>query len=299
MRAIASPPGPVFAFEDLGEDLARPPLAAVRFFRRMGVRLSLKIWAPLPVEVRWSFVKEGARDQIDEHVARTLLRAVPIRLIELVDEHHTLEREPAVGLAEALGMDGSWTREAWYELSPFHRFVLNALCHNKRLLWRAFGEIAAPERRARVRSWSGLLAHAEVQIRAEGRVRDDLVRLLAKELLLEGRALLLAQASGRRAARRAHELFDLHADKTTGAVELDWSVRMPAASVLWQAHVSTHEGEFFPAASLIAATTSAVCLADMLKEFDPRVKVRQARLIEEGWQVGKFEIEAATRVFSG
>ena len=186
---------------------------------------------------------------------------------------------------------GERARRAWAQLRPFERFVLNALRSNTRLLWRALTEIRGATPGV---SWSGTLARAEVQLRVDGQVRRDVLRLLAHDLLLQGRGLVLAKASGRRAARSAAELFDLHAEATTGVVELDWLVQTAARSVLWQAHASTADGEFFPAASLAAATMAAASLCDMLKEFDPDVELRHARLADEEWIVGAFELEEST-----
>lgn len=288
----------VLACEDLGAELDRPPLAAVRFFRASGFKLSLRAWAELPVDVRWAIAKEGARDQVDQHIARTLMRHVPMRHVELIGDTNVPDHLPLPGVVEVLGVRETWVDRDWPQLRPFHRFVLNVLRNNRRLMWRAFAEIEGVGV-SRNDGWHGPVAHAEVEIRAADPVRGELLSLLATEKLLEGRALLLARASGLRVARASADVFDLYADRTPGPIELDWSVEVPSATVLWQAHVSTHVGDFFPVASLAAVAASAVCLADMLKEFDPQVRVREVRIVEEEWSVGKFEAEAATTVFNG
>ncbi len=289
---------PVLVCEDLADDLPRPPLAAVRFFRAAGLKLSLKAWAELATDVRWAIAKEGSRDVVDRHVARSLIRHIPMRHVELIGIGMVPDLEPIPGVAEALGAPDSWLQTTWPTLRPFHRFVLNVLRGNRRLLWRAYAEIQGVNV-TRHDGWHGQLAHAEVEIRAGDPVRRELLELLVTERLLEGRALLLARTSGVRVARRAGEIFDLYSEVTTGVVEVDWSVDVPSRSVLWQAHVSTHLGGFSPIASLAAATTAAVCLADMLKEFDPLVRVREARIVDEAWAVGKFDAEVQTTVFHG
>ena len=245
--------GAVFQFEDLVDDLPRPPLAALRFFRHAGVKLGLRAWLNLPTDVRWAITAEGARDEINEDVVQALLRHVAPREMKLIGALDYNETLPVSGLLEGLGLGDRWGKQGWPALRTFERFVLNHLAHNQRLLWRAFEEIsglaASP-----ASEWSGLVAHAEVQIRAT----TDLV---------------------------------------PGTVELDWRVREPQSMVLWQAHVSTHIGEFFPAAALLAATTAAVCLYDMIKEFDPEASVQHACLVEEAWEVGKFAWDAVTRLF--
>jgi molybdenum cofactor biosynthesis enzyme len=288
-------PSPVFAFEELGTELPRPPLAAIRFFRRSGIKVGLRTWQSLPADVRWAMATEGARNVVDENIAKTLMRHVPLRELELVDDRSTPEVDPAPGLAESLGQGPDWVNVTWPSLPPFSRFVLNVLRNNKRLLWRAYQEIFGV--RLLREEWRGSVAHAEVLVVVGGEVQRDLMRLLATERLLDGRALLLARASGRRAARAASELFDLYAEDAPAAIELDWSVQVPAGIIVWQAHVSSHTGSFFPAASLAAATIASVCLLDMIKEFDPTAVLREARIVEEAWQVGRLDAEATTGVF--
>ena len=125
-----------------------------------------------------------------------------------------------------------------------------------------------------------------------------MLRLLAEERLLEGRAFLLARAAGLRAARKFNETFDLHADAAPGSIELDWTVKKDEALVLWQAHISTWEGTFSPSASLLAATTAAICLFDMIKEFDPSAGIQNAWISEEPWIVGRGDWEESTTVFT-
>lgn len=286
----------VFRFEGLTDELLRPPLSALRFFRHAGVKISLRAWGKLPIDVRWGMAVEGARDSVDDAATRALLRHVSLRELEMIGDLRHSESSPVSGLVESLGLGDRWRNKGWPALSHFERFVLNYLSGNTRLLWRAFEEISGLAANPSSQ-WSGLVAHAEVQIRAPREVRDDLIRLLTREQLLEGRGLILARASGLRAARATADILDLYSELTPGTIELDFRVREGQSMVLWQAHVSTHVGDFFPAASLLAATTAAVCLYDMIKEFDPQASVQQARLVEEAWEVGKFAWDEPTRLF--
>ncbi len=288
-------PRAVLACEDLGQDLERQPLAATRLFRSSGVKISLRAWTELPIDLRWAIAKAGARDVIDDQTARALLRNVPIRHVELVGEHSTPEDEPLPGVLEGLGLQPSFARTHWTRLPPFARYVLNVLRNNKRLLWRAFTELSGTPTR-RYDGWRGPLAHAEIALAATEPVRTEVMTLLARDRLLDGRGLLLARAAGVRAARAAGATFDLHSAAVTGAVEIDWAVDAQAGKVLWQSHVSTDAGEFFPVAALVGATTAGVCLLDLLKEFDPEVRLGAVRLAEEEWVVGQLEPEATRSV---
>jgi hypothetical protein len=58
--------------------------------------------------------------------------------------------------------------------------------------------------------------------------------------------------------------------------------------LLWQAHVSSAQSEFFPAASLLAAVTAGVAIFDMLGAQEPGVDVviDAAMVREERWLIG-------------
>jgi hypothetical protein len=68
---------------------------------------------------------------------------------------------------------------------------------------------------------------------------------------------------------------------------------------LWQAHVSSWDGAFYAAAALVAASTAAVAIADMVAEEDKTVTILGAKISEEPWQVGSDSREQPTTVFSG
>ena len=279
----------VFAFEEVGDDLPRPPLAAMRFFVAAGLVVSLRGWRQLPLDVRRAIVSAGARDQIDRDVARMLTNEIPPSDIVLTQPRDASPTQPSPEVALLLG--GELGVHAWSDLRPFDRFVLNMLGPNHRLLWRALSEILEAQPPSALKA---PLARAEVRLEASGTVAEDIMRLLFRGLVLEGRGLLLARAAGRRAARAVGELLDLHAETATGVVELEWLVQPSSNQVLWQAHASTVDGRFFPAASLLAATVAATALCDMLKEFDPAVGIHRARIVEEEWVAGGIDREDAT-----
>lgn len=293
--ALTFSSGPVFKFEEIGSDLPRPPFAAMRFLLSRGMRLRQGAWTDLPLDLRKAMVEEGARDLLRPTVGEALTKNIPVRAIELTPQDLDMDESPELGVIESLGIHADVLRVGWANLPHLCRFVLNRLAPNKRLLWHAWSEITGSG--PPPRTWRGLLAHAEVRVLATGDTGRNILRLLASGQLVDGKGLVLASASGRRAARVTPEIFDLHSGAGVGVVELDWTVQLAGAAVLWQAHVSTQAGEFFPIASLYAASSAAVCVADMLKEFDPQVTVREAKLVEEEWQVGRYDQEDATMMF--
>jgi molybdenum cofactor biosynthesis enzyme len=277
------PSAVVYAFEELGEDLPRPPLAALRALLLSGVVISPNGWRALSREAKHGLATHGSLDTITPEVVRSLLRGAPLGEMKLV--RATSEPRPDVpppGLARAFGPGRTVGPIEWQSFRPIDRFVLSALQSNSRLVCRALEEISRyAGREMRIDApWIGPVARAEVQIR-----RDAVLRLSSNDFL-DGRGLVLARASGLRAGRRTCDVFDLHAHDDMGVIEIDWLVSIDSGVVLWQAHASSWEGIFSPVGSLAAVTTAAIAIIDMLRADDPNAKLLYAGVQEESWRVG-------------
>jgi molybdenum cofactor biosynthesis enzyme len=285
--------GVIYAFEDVPEDLPRPPMAAMRAFLAAGVVLSPRGWLALTLDGRRTFLVAGSQPIIDAVGVQAALRHATVSEVRLVPR--VLDPNPNVipeSLVAALGPHGRMTNATWAQLRPVDRYVLATLALNTRLLFRAINEIL-PDTNADDLPWKAAVAHVELVMHPKTTER------LKSPGFLDGRAFMLARVAGVRAARRAQETFDLRSERATGTIELDWAPLDEPGALLWQAHVSAWDGSFFPAAALIAASTAAVALADMVAEDDKAVGIRDARIAEEPWMVGGESREQPTTVFSG
>lgn len=282
--------GVIYDFEELGEeDLFRPPLAALRALRCAGVLVSRGGWLATPAEVRLALTAAGARDVVDLAEVQQLLERVPLRELKLYPRwDDPSPYEVPAQLVDALAHARALPLAVWQALRPLDRHVLMMLSKNTRLLWRALDELALSSRfgaqLVASRAWVGLLGRCELSLSEEASTR------LGSPDFMDGRGLVLARASGVRAARRAGELFDLAAGIGSGPIELGchrgWTKAGP--SLHWQAHVSSAQGEFFPAASLLAAVTAAVAVFDMIGGHDPLMHavIDGAMVREERWLIG-------------
>ncbi|MEO7111902.1 MAG: cyclic pyranopterin monophosphate synthase MoaC, partial [Polyangiaceae bacterium] len=285
--------GVIFAFEDVAEDLPRPPMAAMRAFLAAGVVLSPRGWTALSLDERRTFLVAGSRPIIDAVGVQAALRHATVSEVRLVPR--VLDPDPnqiPESLITALGPHGRITNARWSQLRPIDRYVLATLALNTRLLFRALTEIL-PDAGSTDLPWSAAVAHVEITM------HPKTVERLRSPGFLDGRAFMLARVAGVRAARRAQETFDLRSERATGTIELDWGPLDEPGAILWQAHVSSWDGAFFAAASLTAASTAAVALADMIAEEDKSVSIRETRIAEESWMVGGESREQPTTVFSG
>jgi len=287
----------LYAFEELSDDLPRPPLVAVRALLGAGLAPSPRGWTSLPVETRVAIARHGLAGVVDTSAVRDLAQQIPPRFIKLVSRSRDPDPDKVPApVTKGLGPARPISSAEWRSLRAVDRAVIASLAANTRLLARAYDELAeAMGKPTAVRKalWSGAVARCEVHM------NDDALDRLASSSFLDGRALMLARVAGIRAARKTAEILDLHADSATGPVELEGLVQHQKGSVLIQSHVSTWDGAFFPAAALLGATTAAAALFDMIKDEDPAACIEAASIREEAWRVGgAVPAEEATKVYA-
>lgn len=276
--------GILYTFEELTDDLPRPPLVAIRALLAAGVIASPKGWTSLPIETRVAIAKLGLDGVVDTSAVRALAQQIPPRYLKLVSRSRdpNPDRAPQ-DLVRVLGPARPLTDTEWRSLRAVDRAVLASLCNNARLASRAYDELAVAMGKPpsmRMAKWTGAIAHCELH------TTDAAIDQMVSPSFLDGRALMLARVAGIRAARKVAETLDLHAESATGPVELEAQVHRSRGRIVWQAHVSTWDGAFFPAAAMIAATTAAAALFDMIKDEDPKASVEAASIREEAWMAG-------------
>ncbi len=274
----------IYAFEEIGPDLARPPLAARRAMLGSGVAVPLDTWQALPLEARQQIANEGTKLAMSEFVVKNAVSSVlkRVRFMGPVKDPR-IDVVPQ-GVMDAVRQLRPLTLPEWQQLSPLDRYTLVAVSSNSRLLYRALEEMttgpASTLSSIKLRPWIGPLAHAEV------RMSRAALGELAGGMIKSGKAVVLARAAGIRAARGAHDVLDGYAEKWAGPVELDARLDAEMCGYVWQAHVSTVDGEFFAAASILAASTAAIALRDAIAERDPTSSIGEVSQRNEAWSVG-------------
>lgn len=287
----------LYRFEEIGNDLLVPPLAALRALQLSGVLLSRAGWLAMPLEAREAIVRAGVSDRVNVEWIRKAVAAAPLAELKmfpaLADPDPTT---PPRVLGNALGPGRPPPPELWQAIRPVDRFVMVALAQNTRLLHRLFEELlersSTPELSAPM-GWTGTVAHCELLLDLKSAMK------LSNEEFFSGRALLLARAAGVRAARRADELLDIHAHEMVGPIELAATDRVGGhgVTITWQAHVSTAAGVFSPAASLLAVLTATAALYDLAARTGEvtMLVVQNGRIVDESW-LANDRVDEATIV---
>ena len=286
----------VFAFEEMDEALSRPPLAAVRALQAVGIVPKAEGWASMPHAMRLSLATHGSQYVLDLPTIQSVAAQIPPRFVQLVGARREVEaRNIPSRVVSAMAGIHRLTEAQWQALHPFERFTLDTLSANARLIWRALDEMARLPGHmlfgiTKGQQWIGQLARCELLVSSKA------LSALAAKQVLEGRALDLARATGRRAARRSPELLDAIAGRTVGPVELESTANVAKGEIVWQAHVSADDGEFLPDASLLAVTSAATALCGMLRGLDPGVRLVGAAMREEPWP-GNEAGDEQTKIF--
>jgi molybdenum cofactor biosynthesis enzyme len=250
--------------------------------------MSIAIWQSLNEATRRVLTNAGAGEIVDPNAVRGALRSASFK----VQMRHPVTDPSAEqlpkDLEEVLGPWRAHIAYHWRTMPALHRFILTTLAGNPRLLWRAMTEIAQRGR------WSGSEALPPIHgllARCEVRLSTKTFAYLNDPRFHAGRATVLARVAGVRAARKLSELVDQHAHDATGPVELE-SGPLAGVGLLFQAHVSTADGAFSATGSLLAATTAAVALLDLVREVDDRVSILGAGISDEPWLFGAADNEA-------
>ena len=281
-----------YEFEGLDDDLSRPPLAALRALHVAGVVFSPAAWDRVPIETRRALTSIGGQDSFEEGWIRSGAQGIfppkHVRITAPIPDPAASE-VPTV-LDHALGSERRLPLSFWQTIRPLDRRVLVMLATNRRLFNRALEEISVVHRlpllALTAENVAVNLGHCEVHLpRSAGDA-------LQRQDVLDGRAYLLARTAGIRAARSAALILGLHGETPTGVVEIGSEISglTKRTVVVWQAHVSTVEGAFFSAASLLGATTAATALLDIVAtELGASAAIVGATIADEPWRTSEIE----------
>jgi cyclic pyranopterin phosphate synthase len=278
----------IFAFEEIGADLRFLPLAARRALDRAGIKISLEAWLAMDLSARRALVREGSAGRVDaDRVEKIIARAgVPLASIDKVPEPRALPPN----LRETLGA------ERWRDLTPIARYALiKASQKGGERLRQATEEIMGT-------SWSNHLASdGTVRMvnvgdkeatarRAVAQARVEMQRatfdLLSRGETPKGDALATARIAGIQAAKRTSELIPLCHNITLTKVDITIELRAGGATIQAAAEARDRTGVEMEA--MVAASTAALTLYDMLKGIDRGIAFTVQLLEKRGGKSGTW-----------
>jgi cyclic pyranopterin phosphate synthase len=301
-----------FAFEEPNSGLTLIPLAARRALDVAGIRLSLDAWRGLSLSERRLLIAAGtaARVGVDavERIAERA-RPAPERVPPVPDPEQIVPE-----LTLAAGERSQALVLAWPELTSLERYALVKLARSNKAdpaeratrLARAFAELLprnttelthltaegeahmvdisrkpATERRAVARAFVGM--------------KQETLAALQTGNTPKGDVFAVARIAGIQAAKRTPELIPLcHGVHLTG-VEVELEPRSEPVGVAITATARAFDRTGVEMEALVAASTAALTLYDMLKAIDRAMSITNVELVaKSGGRSGDFRREGST-----
>jgi cyclic pyranopterin phosphate synthase len=298
-----------FAFEEPNAGLELLPLAARRALDVAGIALSLEAWRGLSLDERRALIAAGTAEVVaPTGVERLLARARP------APDRITPRADP-VDLPEELTLELPALRveleRAWPAFTPLERYALVKLVKSKKAdpgeravrLERACAELLRPT----ATRLTHLTAEGDAHMVDVGQKPATLRRGVARAFvrmqpetlaaLIDGRTpkgdvLAVARIAGIQAAKRTPDLIPLcHTVHLTGVeVALETRAEPPGVAVTATAKAFDRTGVEMEA--LVAASTAALTLYDMLKAIDRGMSITDLELVaKSGGRSGEFRRE--------
>jgi cyclic pyranopterin phosphate synthase len=283
----------VYGFEEIGKDLPLLPLAARRALDNAGIKLSLAAWQSMKTPARRALVRAGSAARVDTAaVERTVAGAgVASSCIPKVIEPGAVPAELRAAVDE----------KGWRALSALDRYALAKLSKKGAArLARATAEIIGANG-----SWSPHLSTEgnvhmvgvgakEVTARraiAHARVtmKPGTFTLLLRGETPKGDALATVRVAGIQAAKRTSELIPLcHAVALT---KVEVIVRLENGCADIEAIAEALDRTGVEMEAMVAASTAALTLYDMLKGIDRSVTFSVALREKSGGRSGTWKAD--------
>ncbi len=292
----------IYKFEGIDGTLDLVPLAARRALDRAGKKVGLEAWRAAPLPVRQRMIEAGAALDVDAARVERLLadasipsEALPAVVLDPPDDALPADLEGLLG--PAIG------DETWRSLSPLDRYALAKIAKKSGAsdrLTAAVSEIVTIPEPALSHLTSRGEAHmvdvgpkAETLRRAVAlarvRMKEETAARLRSGSVPKGDVLATARIAGIQAAKRTPELIPLcHALRLT-RVALELQVESAAVRIEASAEAIDRTGVEMEA--LVAASTAALTVYDMLKSIERGMTIEVVLLEKRGGKSGAWERE--------
>lgn len=297
----------LYTFDEAGTTLERLPLAARRALDLVGIRLSLADWQDLPQKERVKVTHHGSQDEVDLAAVRAL---VAVRGGETVSPRVEPRGDiPPDALVEAYAPVGRLSAAIWSSLSPLDQYVLDKVAervqHRLAHSPQAGGQEGSGEGRLAA-TYAEVVGHTQISthLRARGGVQmvnvgvksvtkrraeaetsvsmsEQAFELLASHQVPKGDVLSTARIAGIMAAKRTSDLIPLCHTLLLTHVGVDLKLVRDRREVEIVAVVETTGKTGVEMEALVAASTAALTIYDMLKASDRAMQIGPTRLVSK------------------
>ncbi len=280
----------LYTFDGIDSDLDLIPVAARRALDLAGLKLALDGWRSLSLDARERLVRIGSKDAVDpDQVAQTLRNASPVaQKIPTVPDPspHQVPDLVSDAFGDRLPVDVG----VWGALSPLDRYALAKVARKprKERIEGAYREIVGHSAAS-----SHVAPGGGVRMVDVGQKRETLRRAvttsrltmneeafgrLVRAAVPKGDVLGTARVAGIMAAKRTSDLIPLCHPLQLTRVNIELVLDQAARAVDIEATVETMNRTGVEMEALVAASTAALTVYDMLKAFDRAMVIGPTQL---------------------
>jgi cyclic pyranopterin phosphate synthase len=279
----------VFDFEGIDESLPYVPIAARRALDTLGRKLSLEGWLSLPVDRRRALARAGAAHRVDPDVARVIDEAAP-RSHSIPVAGDPDPEAPPQSLVQALGTARPLAAAVWAALHPLGRYALVKSEAKPDKLARAYDEIVARPRAARLTHLTDAGAAHMVDIAAKSvgarravasarvHTSPSVLGAVRGAAVAKGDVLAAARIAGILAAKRTPELIPLCHPVATTHAAVDFEVDVDRGELRIRTTVEALDRTGVEMEALVAASVAALTVYDMIKSADRWARIEAVQL---------------------
>jgi len=279
----------VYSFEEIDSSLPYMPLAARRVLDETGHKLSLEGWLSLELADKKVFLLAGTSEIIDTDVVGAVLSRARPGAITTSPIPPQPESAAPREVIEALGPERPLTDERWSILRPLERYIFVKLSPKPQRLEAAYDEIVGP--RLTHTDAGGEARMVDVGVKAPtARRAVATARIVASQSTLDrlmtgdlpkGDVLAVARIAGIQAAKRTHELIPLcHAVALTKA-SVQFAFERSSSAIVITASAEAVDRTGVEMEAMVAASTAALTIYDMVKAIDRWMTIENVRLMEK------------------
>lgn len=291
----------LYAFDGVGDDLELVPLAARRALDAVGKKLSLEAWKNLSHEQRGRLVSAGSGADVDRALALAVVREARPEA-EWIEPAGDLDAATVPELVtSSLGPERPLSLAVWSALTPLDRYALFKVARrgNPERLGAAYAEIVGHSAISTHLGASGGARMVSVSDKAPTRRRArassrvtmnaEAFGRLSRAEVPKGDVLGTARIAGIMAAKRTSEIVPLCHPLALTRLDVELELDAAAGAVRITSTVEALDRTGVEMEALVAASTAALTVYDMLKSFDHSMEIGPTRLEEKsGGQRGDF-----------
>jgi cyclic pyranopterin phosphate synthase len=291
----------IFEFEDVDDCLTLVPLCARRALDAAGLKLPLAAWQALTLHTRQAIAQAGSRSSTAVEVVESSLSALDTRPAPVAGEPDPPADRVPDFVTAALGNAYPLSSSIWAALEPLERWVLAKFARrdDKTRLTQAYQAIIGHSANSAHLDAGGSIRMINVAKKAptqriavaESRIRmnTDAFTRLQLGNSPKGDVLSTARLAGIMAAKRTWEIIPLCHSVSLSGIDVKCTLLPEASSVTITTKVTATDRTGVEMEALVAASTAALTIYDMLKSIDRGMVIESTRLLSKaGGKSGDF-----------